>query len=105
MPKIPDLPRYTCPKIDEVKEFLNDVKAYSEKNDFGATNISDLAAMYDMFAGGVEAALDTLEEIRQANSDLRERQTHFEEQCENHDAIVETLQSEIEDLKEELRNV
>lgn len=97
---IPELPSYTCPKIDAVIEFLEDVKAYTSENDFGATEIGDLAAMYDLFTEGVEQALETLELIRQANSDLRERQNHFEEQCENHDAQVEHLQNEIEELRE-----
>lgn len=105
MPNIPKLPSYTCPKIDKVKEFLEEVKAYTEENDFGATKLSDLSAMYEVFAEGVEQALETLEQIRQANSDLRERQNHFEEQCENHDAQVEHLRDEIEDLKEEIRTL
>ena len=100
MPNIPKLPSYTCPQIDAVVEFLEDVKAHTSKNDFGATEIGDLAAMYDLFAEGVEQALETLEQIRQANSDLRERQNHFEAQCENHDAQVEQLQNEIEELRE-----
>ena len=100
MTEIPELPSYTCPKIDEVREFLEEVQAYTSKNDFGATEISDLASMYDLFTYGVEQALETLELIRQANSDLRERQNHFEAQCENHDAQVEHLQNEIEELRE-----
>ena len=100
MTEIPELPSYTCPKIDEVKEFLEEIQAYTSENDFGATEISDLASMYDLFTYGVEQALETLELIRQANSDLRERQNYFEEQCENHDAQVEHLQDEIEELRE-----
>ena len=100
MPNIPKLPSYTCPQIDAVVEFLEDVKAHTSKNDFGATEISDLASMYDLFTYGVEQALETLELIRQANSDLRERQNHFEAQCENHDAQAEHLQNEIEELRE-----
>ena len=100
MTEIPELPPYTCPKIDEVKEFLEEIQAYTSENDFGATEIGDLSAMYELFADGVEQALETLEQIRQANSDLRERQNHFEEQCENHDAQVEHLQNEIEELRE-----
>lgn len=105
MPKIPELPSYTCPQIDEVRDFLEEIQAYTSENDFGATKLGDLSAMYELFADGVEQALETLEQIRQANSDLRERQNHFEEQCENHDAQVEHLQDEIEDLKEEIRTL
>ena len=97
---IPDLPPYTCPQIDEVRDFLEEIQAYTSENDFGATKLGDLSAMYELFAEGVEQALETLEQIRQANSDLRERQNHFEEQCENHDAQVEHLQNEIEELRE-----
>ena len=97
---IPDLPPYTCPQIDEVRDFLEEIQAYTSENDFGATRLGDLSAMYEQFADGVEQALETLEQIRQANSDLRERQNHFEEQCENHDAQVEHLQNEIEELRE-----
>lgn len=99
MTEIPDLPSYTCPQIDEVRDFLEEIQAYTSENDFGATKLGDLAAMYELFAEGVEQALETLEQIRQANSDLRERQNHFEEQCENHDAQVEHLQDEIEELR------
>lgn len=102
---IPDLPRYTCPQIDAVVEFLEEIQAYTSENDFGATKLGDLSAMYELFAEGVEQALETLEQIRQANSDLRERQNHFEEQCENHEAEVEHLQDEIEDLKDEIRTL
>ena len=97
---IPELPSYTCPQIDEVRDFLEEIQAYTSENDFGATKLGDLSAMYELFADGVEQALETLEQIRQANSDLRERQNHFEEQCENHDAQVEHLQNEIEELRE-----
>lgn len=92
MTEIPDLPSYTCPQIDEVRDFLEEIQAYTSENDFGATRLGDLSAMYELFADGVE-------QIRQANSDLRERQNHFEEQCENHDAQVEHLQDEIEELR------
>lgn len=100
MPNIPKLPSYTCPQIDAVVEFLEEIQAYTSENDFGATRFVDLSAMYELFAEGVEQALETLEQIRQANSDLRERQNHFEAQCENHDAQVEHLQNEIEELRE-----
>ena len=100
MTEIPELPSYTCPQIDEVRDFLEEVQAYTSENDFGATTLGDLSAMYELFADGVEQALETLEQIRQANSDLRERQNHFEAQCENHDAQVEHLQNEIEELRE-----
>ena len=105
MTEIPDLPSYTCPQIDEVRDFLEEIQAYTSENDFGATRLDDLSAMYELFADGVEQALKTLEQIRQANSDLRERQNHFEEQCENHNVEVECLQDEIEDLKDEIRTL
>ena len=105
MTEIPELPSYTCPQIDEVRDFLEEIQAYTSENDFGATRLGDLSAMYELFADGVEQALETLEQIRQANSDLRERQNHFEEQCENHDVQVECLQDEIEDLKNEIRTL
>ena len=100
MTEIPDLPPYTCPQIDEVRDFLEEIQAYTSENDFGTTRLGDLSAMYELFADGVEQALETLEQIRQANSDLRERQNHFEEQCENHEVEVEHLQNEIEELRE-----
>ena len=100
MTEIPELPSYTCPLIDEVRDFLEEIQAYTSENDFGATKLGDLSAMYELFADGVGQALETLEQIRQANSDLRERQNHFEAQCENHDAQVAHLQNEIEELRE-----
>ena len=41
-----------------------------------------------------------MEEIREANSDLRERQTYFEEENHNYEVKIE----ELEDLVSELRN-
>ena len=97
---IPDLPSYTCPQIDEVRDFLEEIQAYTSENDFGATRLGDLSAMYELFADGVEQALETLEQIRQANSDLRERQTYFEEENHNYEVKIE----ELEDLIAELRS-
>ena len=100
MTEIPDLPPFTCPQIDEVRDFLEEIQAYTSENDFGATRLGDLSAMYELFADGVEQALETLEQIRQANSDLRERQSYFEEENHNYEVKIE----ELEDLISELRN-
>ena len=105
MTEIPDLPSYTCPQIDEVRDFLEEIQAYTSENDFGATRLGDLSAMYELFADGVEQALETLEQIRQANSDLRERQTYFEEENQNYEAKIEELEEKIAELQEELNSL
>ena len=105
MTEIPDLPPYTCPQIDEVRDFLEEIQAYTSENDFGATRLGDLSAMYELFADGVEQALETLEQIRQANSDLRERQTYFEEENQNYEAKIEELEEKIAELQEELNSL
>ena len=45
---VPDLPPFTCPQIDEVIEFIMDLKAYISDNGFGNTTIEDLSALYDL---------------------------------------------------------
>lgn len=99
----PAMPHFTCKKIDEVIEFLNDAKAYAEDDDFGSAKVQDLQALYDHIADGTETIKLVMEEIREANHDLRTIATHQEEQIENHDALVEELRDEIESLKRETR--
>ena len=97
---VPDLPPFTCPQIDEVIEFIVDLKAYISDNGFGSTTIEDLSALYDLVELKADAVVATMEEIREANSDLRERQTYFEEENHNYEVKIE----ELEDLVAELRN-
>ena len=97
---VPNLPPFTCPQIDEVVEFIVDLKAYISDNGFGNTTIEDLSALYDLVELKADAVVATMEEIREANSDLRERQTYFEEENHNYEAKIE----ELEDLVSELRN-
>lgn len=97
---VPDLPPFTCPQIDEVIEFIADLKAYISDNGFGNTTIEDLSALYDLVELKADAVMATMEDLRQANSDLRERQSHFEEENHNYEAKIE----ELEDLVSELRN-
>ena len=93
---MPDLPPFTCPQIDAVIDFIVDLKAYISDNGFGSTTIEDLSALYEK----ADAVVATMEEIREANSDLRERQTYFEEENHNYEVKIE----ELEDLISELRN-
>ena len=97
---VPNLPPFTCPQIDEVIEFIVNLKAYISDNGFGSTTIEDLSALYDLVELNADAVVATMEEIRQANSDLRERQTYFEEENHNYEVKIE----ELEDLVSELRN-
>ena len=100
MTEIPNLPPFTCPQIDAVIEFIVDLKAYISDNGFGSTTIEDLSALYDLVELKADAVVATMEEIREANSDLRERQTYFEEENQNYEVKIE----ELEDLISELRN-
>ena len=97
---IPDLPPFTCPQIDAVIDFIEDLRAYISDNGFGSTTIEDLSALYDLVELKADAVVATMEEIREANSDLRERQTYFEEENHNYEVKIE----ELEDLVSELRN-
>ena len=72
---VPYLPPFTCPQIDAVIDFIVDLKAYISDNGFGSTTIEDLSALYDLVELKADAVVATME----ANSDLRERQTYFEE--------------------------
>lgn len=97
---VPNLPPFTCPQIDEVIEFIVDLKAYISDNGFGSTTIEDMSALYDLVELKADAVVATMEDLRQANSDLRERQSRFEEENHNYEAKIE----ELEDLVSELRN-
>lgn len=100
---LPKVPGHTCPLIDKVIEFITDAEAYTEGNDFGATKIEDLSALYDHIADEGEETKNTLEEIRSANSDLRTLAEHYEYEAEQLQNKVEELQNEIEDLTREIR--
>ena len=97
---MPDLPPFTCPQIDAVIDFIVDLKAYISDSGFGSMTIEDLSALYDLVELKADAVVATMEEIREANSDLRERQTYFEEESHNYEVKIE----ELEDLISELRN-
>ena len=97
---VPNLPPFTCPQIDAVIEFIVGLKAYISDNGFGSTTIEDLSALYDLVELKADAVVATMEEIREANSDLRERQTYFEEENHNYEVKIE----ELEDLIAELRS-
>ena len=96
----PDLPPFTCPQIDEVINFIVDLKACISDNGFESATIEDLSALYDLVELKADAVAATMEEIREANSDLRERQTYFEVENHNYEVKIE----ELEDLISELRN-
>ena len=102
---VPNLPPFTCPKIDEVIEFINDLKAYMGEDGFGSAKIEDLSAMHDLLEEKADAALQTMEDIREANSDLRDRQNHFEEENQNYEAKIEELEEKIAELQEELNSL
>ena len=89
---VPDLPPFTCPQIDEVIEFVVYLKAY--------INDDDLSELYDLIELKADTVIAMMEYLRQANSNLRERQTYFEEENHNYEVKIE----ELEDLISELRN-
>ena len=95
---VPDLPPFTCPQIDAVIEFIVDLKACISDNGFGNTTIENLSALYDLVELKADAVVATMEEIREANSDLRERQTYFEEENHNYEARIEELEDKIAEL-------
>ena len=90
---VPDLPPFTCPQIDEVIDFIEDLRAYISDNGFGSKTIEDLSALYDLVEQNADAVVATMEELREANSDLREENHNYEVKIE-----------ELEDLISELRN-
>lgn len=97
---VPNLPPFTCQQIDEVIEFINELKAYLNNDGFGCVTIEELASLHDLIEEKADAAIGTMEDLRQANSDLRERQSYFEEENHNYEVKIE----ELEDLISELRN-
>lgn len=95
---LPKMPGHTCPLIDKVIEFITDAEAYTEDNDFGSAKIEDLQALYDHIASEGYSIKAVLEEIRQANSDLRELAEHYNDEAEKLDEQVQELKVEINNL-------
>ena len=93
---LPKVPGYTCPLIDNVIAFITDAEAYTEKEDFGATEIGDLSSLYDHIVDEGTSTKEVLEQIREANADLRTLAAHYEMEAER-------LQNEVEDLTREIR--
>ena len=93
---VPDEPSNTCPLIDEV---IDNGLDEAEKA-FNILNDIDFSAMKD-----------TMEEICEANADLRERMGHFESLCESKDEELskvtderDALLAQVETLKDELKH-
>lgn len=97
---VPNLPPFTCPQIDEVIEFVVYLKAYINDDGFKNTTVESLSELYDLIELKADTVIAMMEYLRQANSDLRERQTYFEEENHNYEVKIE----ELEDLVSELRN-
>jgi predicted nuclease with TOPRIM domain len=79
-------PPYTCPLIDRVKDNINQFIKDNESEDF-----SDL-----------EQCLDLMEEIRTANSLLRDCSTEYIDKFENEEGKANDLQDEINKLENQL---
>lgn len=73
-------PEFTCPLIDQVKETIKD---FIEKNECVCTI-------------NLENCLDVLDEIREANSRLRDCSTEYIEKYEDELNTSKQLQNEIE---------
>lgn len=95
---LPKMPGHTCPLIDKVIEFITDAEAYTEDNDFGKAKIEDLQALYDHIAEEGYGIKAVLEEIREANSNLRQLAEHYNEEAEK-------LEEQVQELKEEISNL
>ena len=89
---VPNLPPFTCPQIDEVIEFINDLKAYMGEDGFGSAKIEDLSAMHDLLEEKADAALQTMEDVR-------------DRQNQNYEAKIEELEEKIAELQEELNSL
>lgn len=79
-------PPYTCPLIDRVKDNINQFIKDNESEDF-----SDL-----------EQCLDLMEEIRTANSLLRDCSTEYIDKFENEEGRSNDLQDEVNKLEKKL---
>ena len=85
----------TCPIIDSVKSFINDIE-YSEDHDGRLTKY----------------ALDNLEEIRNANSTLRDfgnaqyalRET-YENKCDELSDKISSLENDIQNLEDVIKKL
>lgn len=86
---LPKMPGHTCPLIDKVIEFITDAEAYTEDDDFGKAKIEDLQALYDHIAEEGYGIKAVLEEIREANSNLRQ----LAEEAEKLDEQVQELRN------------
>ena len=80
-------PPYTCPLIDRVKDNINQFVKDNKSEDFG----------------DLELCLNLMEEIRTANSLLRDCSTEYIEKFENEEEKNNDLQDEINKLEKKIR--
>lgn len=89
----PSLPRITCPKIDKIISMIEELQAFAPEDD-------------QSYTGNLErSVIELLEEVRQANSDLRENAEHYIEECEKLEKTVAEQERRIDDLADELHDL
>ena len=64
---------YTCPKINEVKEAVQKIKSIASKlQDYEGQSIAELKDAFSEIDSELYGIDSTIEEIRQANAEIRE---------------------------------
>ena len=115
-------PAYTCPLIDEVIAYLTELHSYSlelisalegEKLAEGARNVledftTEINSTFKPDMWGEALLTRKMEDIRKANSELREWGSHHEKQCvelEDVSLEVDGLKDNIYDLECKVRDL
>lgn len=82
-------PHYTCPLIDHVKDNINQFIKDNESEDF-----RDL-----------KQCLELMEEIREANSLLRDSSNEFIKKFEDEETLARSIQDELDKLQEQYNDL
>ena len=121
-------PAYTCPLIDEVISYLEDIHASSLTlisllGDIGMADVELPPAVYDAYKefntiindsysiSGWKSSgylIDKMEDIRRANSELREWGSHYEKLYEDLDGLedkAEELESALADSEDRINEL
>ena len=94
---------YTCPKIDSVIEILKDIEtAFQALHDSPLSEVADRLETLREEVDYVGRAYDLLEDIRQANSDLRENWKEVEESRDSYESEKDDLAEELREAREEI---
>lgn len=89
---------YTCPLIDEVINQINNVISFLERNDYDDKFLNEAKTEH---INDLYSSIDTMEDIRDANGQLRDWGNNMESEYEDIECDRDNLASMVDDLREQ----